>query len=166
MSKYKWKHNLCVSADTVGEELEAIEQENGRVTKEAIVDRARPEDSPMHPLFEWNDPVAAEEYRKDQAHMIIRNLVIVIAPAEKESEPITFRAFPNANEDPTQEGYYVNIEKAMSDKEISQVLLKNALRELRAFQEKYKALKQLTPVFTVIDEIVNSEVYKAFGVEA
>lgn len=31
---------------------------------EVILDAAYPEESPLHKLFEWNDEIAAEQYRR------------------------------------------------------------------------------------------------------
>ena len=72
-----------VDAQTIGESLSQIEQEEGGVTAEAVVDAARPEEAPLHPCFTWDDSVAAEEYRKGEA----RNLVRVVQVEVEEQQP-------------------------------------------------------------------------------
>lgn len=53
--------------------------ESGEVTPERIVDDARPPDSPIHPLFEWDDAVAAERYRHGQATHYLTNIYVIRA---------------------------------------------------------------------------------------
>lgn len=149
---YKWKYHLQTDPNIVGQEFEAIERENGELTREAVVDRARPENAPLHPLFQWDDAVAAEEYRKEQAHKLICNLVIVKARNEPEKPPITYRAFVNTNESSTTRGRYMNIQAVTENPETHRILLENAKRELRTFMQKYETLQELTELMTIIDE--------------
>jgi hypothetical protein len=50
------------------------------------VDEARPEDAVLHPVFTWDDPVAAEKYREIEARTLIKR-VRVICP-EPTQEPV------------------------------------------------------------------------------
>lgn len=154
---YKWKYNLQVDPNTVGKEFEAIEKEKGSITRESVVDRARPENAPLHPLFQWNDTIAAEEYRKVQAHQLISNLVIVQPREEPEKPPIIYRAFVNSSESPCQEGSYINLKKATASPETMSILLANAKRELKAFREKYDMLTDLSPVMSAIDSFIEEK---------
>ena len=52
----------------VGEIFEALSEENaGLVTARAVVDVARPTESPIHDEFEWNDEVAGQSWREETA---------------------------------------------------------------------------------------------------
>ena len=63
--KYKWRiPAFKVDADTVGEIFEQIEERDGILSASAVVDEARPEASPIHACFEWDDAKAAERYRE------------------------------------------------------------------------------------------------------
>ena len=78
-SKYAWGGiKYSVSADTVGAVLEDIEQQNGTVSKELFLDASRSEDSPTHGMFEWDDSIAGEKWRLDQARKIICSLSLKI----------------------------------------------------------------------------------------
>ena len=66
-----------VKAQTVGEQLEAIQQKNGQITAHLVVDQARPISSPLHPIFQWDDEQAAEQYRLHQARNLIRSIEVV-----------------------------------------------------------------------------------------
>ena len=65
---YSWSYGgFGVDANTVGKTLEQIEADTGSVTKEKLLDASRAEDSPTHALFEWNNEIAGEKYRLEQA---------------------------------------------------------------------------------------------------
>ena len=59
--KYSWRAGKSVSAQVAGEVMEMIEKRDGELTKEAFLEESRPEDSPTHGLFEWDDAVASEK---------------------------------------------------------------------------------------------------------
>lgn len=148
---YKWSIGMFskVDANDVGKEFEKIEKKNGEVTKSAIVDAARNKNNVMHDLFEWDDAIAGEKYRLSQAGTIMAALIV-----EKEQNMnYGGRAYVNIerSEEIGTKGRYVNYESAMSDDEMRSVILRNALKELVSFKEKYKELKELEKVFAAID---------------
>jgi hypothetical protein len=68
-----------VPAQDVGEALEAMGGHNsGEITPQEVVAAARSAEHPLHPVFEWDDTVAAEGYRKSQARDLLRSVVAVI----------------------------------------------------------------------------------------
>ena len=73
---YKWRagHAFAVDATIIAGELAAINAEQGRVKPQDFVDRERPDDAPGHAIFEWDDSVAGEQWRLQQARTIIRAL--------------------------------------------------------------------------------------------
>lgn len=87
--KYTFREGNRVSgvdAQTVGSELERIHQKHGAIKPKIVVDEARPDDALLHPVFEWDDAVAAEEWRAHTARNLIRSVQIVTS--EQKSEPI------------------------------------------------------------------------------
>lgn len=54
------------------ERLQSLEGDDGRITPEAVVEDARDPESPLHDEFEWDDSVAAEKYRLEQARRLLR----------------------------------------------------------------------------------------------
>lgn len=44
----------------------------GAVSPRDVVDAAKPNDSPLHPYFEWDDDKAADNWRLDQARRLLR----------------------------------------------------------------------------------------------
>ena len=148
---YKWGFmKYSVDANKVGEIVEKIEKEKGKVTHQDLVDVARPKKSAIHGLFEWDDSKAAEKYRLDQARQILHNLTIV----RENKEPI--RAYVNIVKSTGIKniGHYANIQSAMENEQSREVVLANALAELQAFQRKYSELKELARLFMEIDNLI------------
>lgn len=148
--KVVWKpgyHSKGVSAQTAYDVIHGLYEE-GKKEASDLVDASRPEDAPLHSLFEWNDSIAAEMYREEQARCIIRCVCTVPDEIENGSEPV--RAFFQIDKTTSDyEPTYV----IMSDEEKRKRLLDLAKRELASFRAKYQALKELSRVFEAIDEL-------------
>lgn len=77
------EQELGVDAQTAGSELDRIRRRDGTLRPDVVVDEARPEEAPLHPAFEWRDPVAAEQWREHQASTLIKVVrVVPAAPVE------------------------------------------------------------------------------------
>ena len=172
---YRWNAlQYKVSAETAGSVMEQIEKERGSVTKETFLEASRPEDSPTHDLFEWDDSIAAENYRLHQSGQFIRELHIDIEKVEDDSykqislnlseekpkeRPQTMRAFLSATAFGNgsrmfQKSEYVSSDKAINYPGIRNTVLDNAKRELTIFRRKYNMLKELQSVFEEIDKVI------------
>ena len=142
--KYSWRAGKSVPAQVAGEVMEMIEKRDGVLTKEAFLEESRPENSPTHKLFEWDDTVAAEKFRLEQSRIAIQDIVVTVIRKE---EPKKVHAFVNVTKGKHNKAEYSNIEVAMSDEIKRQAVLANAFGELRAFEQKYEAYDELAGVF-------------------
>jgi DNA-directed RNA polymerase subunit H (RpoH/RPB5) len=86
---------LGIDAQTAGSELDRIRRRDGTIKPAAVVDEARPEDAPLHPAFEWRDPVAAEQWREHQASTLIK-VVRVVPSAQPEERVASVRPVTQA----------------------------------------------------------------------
>ncbi len=114
-------------------------------TPAQIVDMARDSSTELHKCFEWNDTVAAEKYRLEQARQVVRILVI---KREDGQEDQPERRFFHKNE--YSEGYK-SLEFIVRNETEYEKLLKQALSELHAFKAKYHALSELEEILALID---------------
>ena len=147
--KYSWRVSHGVSADVAGKVMEEIEARDGEVTKEAFLEASRPEDSPTHNCFEWDDSQAAELYRLNQAYHVILDLEVTVTEAESGSRS---SAFVNViKKTPTESAKYKSLDVAMADEELRMNVIRNALAEFKAVEKKYNHLVELSSIFTAID---------------
>lgn len=151
--RYAWNRARSVDAQVVGEAVSALAEEHGGVCPTAaIVDAAREPASPLHRLFEWDDFVAAEGYRREQARHHIRELRIVEAGDDGEQHLQAFVHVVRFDGDQPREGYRLTRLIVRDSNEYQQVL-DEALAGLRAWQRRYAHLQDLEEVFAAIGNV-------------
>lgn len=145
MSKIQWKINGIFKADAEKVDLE-IKNIGTKATPKQVYEYAK--DNPgseLHKCFEWNDTIAAEKYRIQQAQKIITFIVRV--PEKTDIPPI--REYQITSERNTYQPtrcFLVNEDEYGN-------LLKRAMAELQAFKAKYAKLSELEQVIAAIDEV-------------
>lgn len=135
-------------AQLVAEEIASIGES---ATPAQIVDMARDNGTELHKCFEWDDAIAAEKHRLDQARQVVRHLVI--RETVKENKPpirFFFRPEGGAGYQPTQ--------VIVRNQDSYQALLKSAMRDLDALRIKYHSLTELEQVFDAIEELMRGKV--------
>lgn len=123
---------------------------------------ARDEESPLHPYFEWDDGVAAEQYRWQQAYGLVRRVKVTITPVSGNAESITVpalvaeRSLKDVEGVSYSKGSYVPAEKVAGwsaarealDEKVSRTI--GRLRELVSDREK--ALKLVADAYDESDD--------------
>jgi hypothetical protein len=140
-----------MSLEAVKAEIELLAKA-GLVNPHTVLERARDENSALHGHFTWDDGEAAEKWRVEEARRLIR--VFVITPQQEAAEPI--RAFVSLTSDRRNGGGYRNVEAVLSDEELKEQFLSDALAELKSFQSKYSRIKELAQVFKAIEKVSRS----------
>lgn len=122
----------------IGEALEAISAKaGGHLMPSAVVDVARDRKNPLHRHFEWDDEVAAEAFRLDQARSLIRCIHV----ASDDTESGVARAFLSIREkDGTS---YRSISDVLSSADLQQRVLAQAEKDLLAFESRYQSLQDV-----------------------
>lgn len=122
----------------IGEALLSIAQSaGGDLEPKAVVDAARSPSSVLHRHFDWDDEVAAEKWRVEQARDLIACLVSY--PLGGNAEPA--RAFHSIA---TADGRaYHALDEIRTSADLQERLLAEAERDLLAFQTRYRALKDI-----------------------
>jgi hypothetical protein len=138
----------------IAAELRRIANENEGILKpEAVVDAARPKDSPLHDQFDWNNSEAAQKWRLHQARNLIRVTVEWLNVPGKD-EPVEIRPFVSLTPDRKSEGGgYRETLVVLRSKESREQLLADALAELDAMEQKYAVLHELAEVFAAARKV-------------
>ena len=113
-------------------------------TPQDILDRARDENSELHKCFTWDDSIAAERYRINEARLITRQLVIKeeVVPTDRPEVRLFYKTDNESGYKPT--------ELILQKEDEYKALLKRAYAELQAFKVKYSMLKELQGIFEQI----------------
>ena len=119
---------------------------DGLIKPERVVEAARPKTSPIHDQFEWDNSAAAEKYRLLQASELIRVSVEII-DCGGNRDPVMVRAFTSLTTERGVSGGYRATVQVLSNKQMREQMLADAIAELRAFERRYAILKELAEVF-------------------
>jgi hypothetical protein len=139
-------------------ELEQVSAANGGLlVPRKVVDFAADRKTALHDCFEWNNHKAGDEYRLWQARELITVFVTVVG---KDEQPV--QAFVSLRTDRAKtDGGYRSIVDVMTDKEMRQQLLADALDDAERWQAKYASLTELVPVFQALARLRTKRVKDA-----
>lgn len=143
-----------VAADTIKQLQKSLGKDS--VTAKELLDASRDENAPLHCCFEWDDTVAAELYRTEQARRIIGSIEVEIVKAN-DAPNLKTRLFVNVQPVARKyHGEFVAFDVAFDNKDYRQQVLHNALGELLAFKRKYSSYQELTDVFNAVSNFADS----------
>jgi hypothetical protein len=122
--KYRSGHScLGLTPQQVGEELERIRQLNGGIVEARhVVDVSRQDGTLLHEQFDWDNDIAGENWREDQARRIIRSIAVV------QRDPATNReihqyAFISVAAPFTEGAGYQAVTEAMANPDLRQRII-------------------------------------------
>lgn len=120
-------------AQKVAEEILSIGPE---AKPRQIVEKARDEATELHKCFDWDDTIAAEKWRIQQARHVTSCLVIHREEVRENTPEIRYFHV-------TDKGGYKTTEYIYKRPDEYKRLLQNAYADLEAFKRKYKNLQEL-----------------------
>lgn len=137
--------------EAVKRELEALCKldKSGLLRPDAVVRAARNPKSALHEYFEWDDSIAAEKWRLEQARQLIRIVVDVIVP----NEPPTRIYVSEAAARVTDGGGYVPFVSILSDEDRWRAYLQQALTEIDSLRRRYERIKELRPIWLTAQRV-------------
>jgi hypothetical protein len=99
-------------------------------------------------MFEWDDTKAAELHREQTARTMINSIRVVHEdPGSKPS-----RLYVNVVLANNEKGY-VTTARVMSEADLYNQMLDDAMKLLKSFRERYQELSELEPVFKAVVEV-------------
>lgn len=122
------------------EQLESVRETFGSLTPANVVEAARPADAPLHDRFEWDDSVAAEAWRRDQARELIRSYRVTVK--ESETGPVTVRGYVSVRGEESPSPVYEPVEDVLADDFQRAMLLRELEREIARLRVKFGHLSE------------------------
>jgi hypothetical protein len=150
MKKYEWKMKSFakgIDPDLAVQELERIESLFGSLTPENVIKASIDEGATLHPLFEWDNSKAAENYRLQQARTLINNVEVKII---HDGQPRSISVYEVVNIG--EQRAYKHIE-AMTPNDVEQVR-KSTLRELGSLKTKLSIYNQFNRSVAHLDNAI------------
>lgn len=145
-------------ATIIGQEIVRM----GKPTPKQIVEAARPDNSPLHRFFTWDNAGAAESWRIEEARILVRSISVRIINRDGEEVPVrAFHLLPS--EDVPNEQRYTHINVIRDDPDKTDVLLHRSHNELVKWFREYGTYRDVLvgrdsrweTVFTAIEKIVS-----------
>lgn len=143
--RYEWRggRSFKVPADAVGTAVERIAKRDGVCHPSSLVEEARPETSALHPLFEWNDRVAAEAHRVSQARHALTSLRIVVI--EGKNEPPAFLSVTVTRQEEDCEGY-APIRSIRDDAELRHQVIDKEWTQIKGWLDRTSWIPEFQPL--------------------
>jgi len=129
------------------QEIKSLGQE---CTTEQVLDLARNPETELHRCFDWDDTVAAEKWRMEQARLVCRSLVVVVQ--KYETEPVKLRIFEHDHE----EKVYRETRLTFRNEDQYSRLLNQAKTEMNQFAKKYRTIVELSGVIEQMELALNA----------
>lgn len=119
---------------SVQNEVQAIYDSHGKLTPQLVLDEARAKSHPLHNKFEWDNRVAGEKYRLQQAHELIRSVKIKYARGDDTTGVVRkFHAVRSS-----EGGYeYRSAEDVVLDDVSRVTLLRDMQRDFQQLRARY-----------------------------
>lgn len=151
--KYRKGFSFKVDAQVAGSYLEELKKENdGELTPSLVVEKASDATNPIHDCFEWDDSLAANLHRRQQARMLIGSIV-VIKSEEYEGNETKLYYNVSVKKDENEENKYVDVKTATSDVFIEQNREK-AMIYLKTFVSKFQIFDYLQEEVRMVEDIL------------
>lgn len=125
-------------SNSLREQLEAIYVAHQALTPALLVDLARDQAHPLHDRFEWDNRIAGEAWRREQAHKLISSVRVAYRPDDKPQD--TVRAFHAVR---TEDGVgYHPAEKVAHDPFLARLVLADMEREWKQLRSRYETFTE------------------------
>lgn len=133
----------------IEKELRALHSRDGVLTCEAVLEAARPKNSPLHDYFTWEDSRAAERYRLIEAGRLIATVRIEYRQ-KKAAQIIYTPAFiPTGTSSEGKKQYYP-VEEVTQNDFLREKALADARREMESTRDRYSHLVDLLELSTEV----------------
>lgn len=149
MAAYEWKcgFKANVKAEDAGKVFEELEATEEGLTAKSLVKASRSKDAPLHKAFEWDNKIAGEKWREQQARVLINHLVIRREDVE-EVEPV--RAFVTISQESSN---YENIHSVLRDSVKSTSYFEMGMKMLNDFKRRFGDMQEFAEVIAEIDKL-------------
>lgn len=136
------QHNSAV----VEVELKRLYKKHGMLTPDVLVSEARKSSNPLHSRFEWDDTVAAEKFRREQAYQIImasRFVIELRASKRAEPEQINVRQFLPEGK---KQGHFKMRNTVLNEQEMRAAYVEERLEDLRSWCDQTADIEELQTI--------------------
>jgi len=145
-------------AERYGQRIARLEEQVGYITPQSVVDDAKHKNSPLHDYFDWDDIVAANSWRIEQAKYLLRHITYTKITDDKEEQIRGFFSItPTKEMQAETPKVYVSLSTILSDREKLDQVINEAYRELKGWVARYKQYSELSAVIQDIERHIKKK---------
>lgn len=151
VKNYAWKipsFAKNIDIDLAMQEMERIESLYGSLTPQNILDASRPQNALFHTLFQWDDTVAAEHYRLQQARVILNNIEVTVISDGQPKQISVYEVIKQPSVNPV----YKSI-NSMTVSDIDFIKMRT-LKELNILKDKLSVYKEFSKVTSSLNQAI------------
>lgn len=142
-----------VEAQIIGE---LIEERGGELSPRELVEYARKKNSPLHPLFEWDESKAAEAYRVSQASGHLRMVKITVVKDGVTHTPRACYSVTVNDDDDGARRTNASYDRVKGSPDLARQVIARASGEIKAWRHRYASYsKVFEDVFNAVDRLEN-----------
>jgi len=130
-------------------QLLAIRSEHGVLTPSVVVDAARPEDHPLHSRFEWDDNIAAEAHRRQQARLLIGTVLRDVR--RPNGQPASIREFHSIRGEDESDPSYEPLDDIVADPLMTAILMATMKRDWLTLKRRYDRFAEFAKM--ILDDL-------------
>lgn len=142
LKMYKFREGFpapkTLDAERAYLELERIRQKHGALLSENIVKESKSKKAILHNVFEWNDSLAAHQYRLRQAGNLVRSVLEIKGEEER-------HLFANVIVTEHERREYVPIQLLLERDDLLNDALRKAVSALNSARDWLNELEKLSP---------------------
>src|SRR3990167_11202027 len=156
MITYRWRAGARKKGDVnaIGVELSKLSDAHGdRLKAQVVLDAARDPESPLHSAFTWENDIAAEHWRRNEARILMRDVLVVIKD-NAPPQPMFISVIETIEDE--EDRAYVTTARVFSDAALTRQVLHRAYGEMQSFREKYGHFKELAKVADTVQGEIHS----------
>ena len=133
--------------EPVIERIKHLENVNGFLTPEMVVNDAMSPDSPLHGEFSWDKDVAAQAHWLYQARQLIRSVKVIVTTDTMTIKTVAYVRDPSK---PGNEQGYLSVERIRTDKDMARDVL---IDEFKRAGSALQRAQRLAITFNLEDEL-------------
>ncbi len=137
-----------------GQFLENIRKRDGMIEPEIVVEDSRPVGKGLHDDLEWDNAIAGQLHRIEQAKRVIRSVVVLVEDQDtgKETKEIAYVSVGNME----HKSSYTSMTEALKDDEIMDQIFQDALAQLRGWHKRFGKIKELAEAAVHVKEALDA----------
>ena len=148
----EYKTTNKITEKVIKEILEVKEKKG--LTAEEVINKAQNKKSSLHDLFEWDDSIAGEKYRLQQARVLINEVKIIVNTEEYYAfENVSLSVEEDNSDKPESVRQYFTRKEIIDSIDFRQQIIQRAYNNILYWKRQYECYSEFQPIIDGINKV-------------